>query len=597
MNKKTRILSSVMAMTCAFGACMSLGACGTTQKVDVTGTIIIEPFANSSFGINWIETMAKNWQEETGSQYKVLVKKNSTNLSGTQMEGIEVSNTDIFFGSDAMYNTGFYKGYFEDLSDMLEVKPDGESGKTIREKIYNWDKWRKVSSIVKYNKPAGEVEDPYASEYFTYEGTYMLPYSTTITGFMYDHDLFLDNGLMAYAEVSNEVKSALTAQGITYEEKEDDFGDTMLYFVSATGDVNLEAGDPILTAGKDGKYGTYDDGQPQTMEELHTLFSMIMAKGQKPLLYCDTAEYVTNLFLSYLFQKNGVDTYNAYVSFDTDGKEVKLMDGTSTAINFTNGYLTYSIEGVEEAAEFVKKYFIDGSSSTRYFNTTTTVGDVRDEFVTNTSKKKLQMIVEGDWFVKGATDILYENNRDPKTVDYRFMLLPAIEGQAGIDGEGNGSVLTAPETGGIVVRKQPESNPNKLAAIKSFLTYMLKNDTLSWINATTGMTLNYHYDITKEDAKVMTRFSKTCSEIFHDTENIATYPYSVDKLSTPIRYTANGMGGYTIMYYGNNDAVSLITALKGGNKPSKIAELVASTATKTVWDGYLKDMEAMLGVK
>ena len=78
------------------------------------------------------------------------------------------------------------------------------------------------------------------------------------------------------------------------------------------------------------------------------------------------------------------------------------------------------------------------------------------------------MVVEGDWFVTGARDILKQNNKNPDTVDYRIMLLPDIDGQVGIDGNGHGSVLTSPETGGIVVKKQPSNNPEKLAAIKSF---------------------------------------------------------------------------------------------------------------------------------
>lgn len=179
MKKRTKILCGLMALAVALA---SFVGCGK-QQVDLTGTIVIEPFANSSFGLNWIENLGKKWQEDTGNQFKILVKKNSTNLSITQLEGIEVSNTDIYFGSEAMYNSGFYKGYFENLSDLLDQKPDGESGLTVREKVYDWEKWNRVSSIVKYNKPTETVADPYAAEYFSYEGCYMLPYSRRLRAF------------------------------------------------------------------------------------------------------------------------------------------------------------------------------------------------------------------------------------------------------------------------------------------------------------------------------------------------------------------------------------------------------------------------------
>ena len=593
MKRSIKILCS--ALLAAVTACGALTGCNKkNNKVDVTGTIVVEPFANSSFGINWIEKMAANWQEETGSKFKVLVKKNSTILSGDQLQTYEVSNTDIYFGAECMYNAGFYKGYFEDLTEFLEEKPDGENGMTIREKIFDSEKWKKISGIAKYNKPAAGTKNPYDSQYFTYEGCYMLPYSTTMTGMLYDHDLFVNAGLMAYAENTNEVKSALTAQGITYEV--DDVED-LLIFKSSTSRTNYEVGDAILTAGKDGKYGTYDDGQPQTMAELATLLNKIMAKGYKPFLYADADEYVTNLFYSYVIQKDGLDTYNGLISFDSKGKEIKLNDGSKTAITFDNGYKAYSAAGIEEALEFVKKYFIDGNAGSRYYNTTANVSDVRDEFVTNTSRKQLQMVVEGDWFVTGARDILYENNRNPDTVDYRMMLLPYIEGQAGIDGSGRGTVVTSPETGGIVVRKQPEDNPEKLAAIKSFLKYMLKNDTLSWITETTGMLLNYNYTISEEKFAKLPKFTQNCYEMFHDTDNVLVCAYAIDKMSSPIRYTANGIDNQQLISFGSNVAQSVTAALKGGSSARQMRDIVANTYSASQWKGFLNDMESALGTK
>ena len=592
MKKSVKILCS--ALLAAVTACGALTGCKKNNKVDVTGTIIVEPFANSSFGINWIEKMAANWQEETGSKFKVLVKKNSTILSGDQLQTYEVSNTDIYFGAECMYNTGFYKGYFEDLTDFLEEKPDGENGMTIREKIFDSEKWKKISGIAKYNKPAAGTKNPYDSQYFTYEGCYMLPYSTTMTGMLYDHDLFVNAGLMAYAENTDAVKAELTAQGITYEV--DDIDD-LLIFKSSTSKTNYDAGDAILTAGKDGKYGTYDDGQPQTMAELATLLNKIMAKGYKPFLYADADEYVTNLFYSYVIQKDGIETYNALISFDSEGKEIKLNDGTKTAVTFDNGYKSYSAAGIEEALEFIKKYFIDGNAGSCYYNTTANVSDVRDEFVTNTSRKQLQMIVEGDWFVTGARDILYENNRNPDTVDYRMMLLPYIEGQAGIDDNGHGSVVTSPETGGIVVRKQPKDNPEKLAAIKSFLKYMLKNDTLSWITETTGMLLNYNYTISDEKFASLPKFTQNCYSIFNDTKNVRVCSYAVDKISSPIRYTANGIDNQQLISFGSKDSQSVTAALKGGATARQMRDIISNTYSASQWKGFLNDMESALGTK
>ena len=76
MNKKLKLCSALLA---AVTACGVLAGCkGKKTKVDVTGTIIIEPFANSSFGISWIEKMAafRNAIRKYGSiEYRYLFRR------------------------------------------------------------------------------------------------------------------------------------------------------------------------------------------------------------------------------------------------------------------------------------------------------------------------------------------------------------------------------------------------------------------------------------------------------------------------------------------------------------------------------------------
>ena len=205
------------------------------------------------------------------------------------------------------------------------------------------------------------------------------------------------------------------------------------------------------------------------------------------------------------------------------------------------------------------------------------------------------MVVEGDWFVTGARDIIKENGRNPDTVDYRFMLLPDITGQKGIEGNAHGSVVTSPETGGIVVRKQSAENKEKLNAIKSFLKYMLKNDTLSWITENTGMLLNYNYTISDEAFGKLPKFTQNCYEIYNDKDNVALYSYSIDKMSSPIRYTANGIDKGYLVTFGNKDSYSITSSLKGGTSAAKLADIVANSYSQNTWKGFLSDMETALG--
>ena len=112
------------------------------------------------------------------------------------------------------------------------------------------------------------------------------------------------------------------------------------------------------------------------------------------------------------------------------------------------------------------------------------------------------------------------------------MLLPNIDGQLGIDGEGNGSVMAGIENGGLLVRKQTDSN--KLAAIKSFIAYTLSNDALSDTTASCGLVRNYKYTMTDSQLASMTPFQRTCYSIFTDTDNVKVLTARADRGRNPI---------------------------------------------------------------
>ncbi len=124
---------------------------------------------------------------------------------------------------------------------------------------------------------------------------------------------------------------------------------------------------------------------------------------------------------------------------------------------------------------------------------------------------------------------------------------------------------------------------------------MLKNDTLSWITENTGMLLNYNYTISEDKFAKLPKFTQTCYSIFNDYENIAVYTYAIDKMSSPIRYTANGIDKGYLVTFGNSDSYSITSSLKGGASAAKIAEIVANSYSASVWKGFLQDMETALG--
>ena len=117
----------------------------------------------------------------------------------------------------------------------------------IKEKISDWNTWQQVGAKAVYDK---------ATDTFSSEGMYMLPYTVTISGLIFDYDSFVEKGLLTKAENTDAVKAELTAQGISYHVSGRD-----LVFDSSTSASNYASGETIMRAGKDGKYG-HDGSEP-----------------------------------------------------------------------------------------------------------------------------------------------------------------------------------------------------------------------------------------------------------------------------------------------------------------------------------------------
>lgn len=573
--KKWFALVSIVAL-CVI-SCVSLVACN--KKIDTQYTIIIEPFSGSGFGYQWIKDLANEWSAKNGT-YKIIVKENSTALSGTQLDQIASNNTntDVYFGAEPSYSSGFYKGYFEDLSDLLAVSPDN-NGVTIQDKIIDFETWQKVAGKLSYDS---------TTDSFTTSGCYMLPYSVTMVGMVYDHDLWVEKNYVNFAENNAEVKAQLAAQGITYQAS-----GKRLVFVSSTGTTNYSQGDYILTAGKDGKYGTYDDGQPQTMDEFVTLLNRIVAANGKGFIYSSMQEYASSLTLSYLVQYAGLNAYSALSTFNSNGNEIALADGTNVAIDWTNGYLAYSMNGIADAVNFTNDYF---GPSSKYCTRGNYVSDAQDKFINGGLGNSTYnaMIVEGNWFEFEAAESLKSAGKQQAgkgygQVDYRYLLMPDIDGQKGIDGNGHGSVFAAPETGAIVVRKQ--QYPEKLAAIKDFLAYTLTDKALSETTAKTGLIRGYKYSLTDAQLANMTPFQRTSYQIYQDTANVKVLTYATDRLTTPFAYAANGFYD-GILPVGTT--ASVVDALRNGQSVETIISKIQNNYSKNTWEGFLSGIKNSL---
>ena len=292
---------------------------------------------NGGHGVAWAEKAAADFNE-TSDYYKIEIvpeKSGGADIIADVESGSP--SASAYFSCDVQFQQAIYQDLFADLSSVLEKKVDGEDGLTVGAKMKNRDLWMTAASK-------------------NGSGCYMLPYSDSFMGLVYDHDLFVDKQWLNFAENSDPVKNDLTEQGIEYREQ----GNRLIF---VNGEVNsyYEENDFILTAGKDDTYGTYDDGQPETIEEWGNMLNKISIRdGEKAFIWSGkNATYLDEIFAAVFAQYVGKDAFDTYFDFDSDGKTVLMADGSEKIITVDNGSDVYKMKGIRETFDFMNTYFIN----------------------------------------------------------------------------------------------------------------------------------------------------------------------------------------------------------------------------------------------
>jgi hypothetical protein len=150
------------------------------------------------------------------------------------------------------------------------------------------------------------------------------------------------------------------------------------------------------------------------------------------------------------------------------------------------------------------------------------------------------MLVDGAWWENEARamfDALEESGETDRGYgkrDYRYMLLPELEGQKGIDGQGNGSVLAIQNSGTVMVPKTEDKE--KLAAVKDFIAYTMSDENLRKFTVQTGVINPYYYELTAEDRENMTPLANATWDIYHDTENIGLVRPTLLQATVAVRF-------------------------------------------------------------
>lgn len=527
-------------------------------------------------GTKWITDEANKYNE-TLEEYQIYIQDEKREASYIIDEVNAASGVaSAYFTVDIAFQELINTDKLVDLTSILNTTLEGENEK-IGDKLTNKESWLKLASK-------------------NGSGCYLLPYCDSIGGLVFDYGDFVEKGWLNFADGNDSsVTAALEVQGIVYENN----GGKLVY--KSGGSVNYSSGDRILTAGKDGKYGTYDDGQPQTIAEWDRMLGKIKSTANcYPFIWPNKFENYTGMVQNAVFaQLAGVDGAENYFAFDSKGKEVEMHDGTKKVITVENGYEYFGMKEIYDTISFMATYFSsDNANPAVKENTNHT--DVQKRYlfapVSNGKIAESAMICEGIWWENEAKKGVFpqvekqDADRGFGKRDYRFMLLPYMEGQRGIDGNGKGSVLAGQDTGSFFVVK--EKDTKKTEILLDFLVRTLSDECLEKFTSETGIIRAYDYEISAENFAKMTPFAKTVWNIYRDTENIAIVRPFQDRVKEPIVYaTTAGLEGVVFPY---NDAGKImgsdkvaVSWLSAGRSVDQIFKMVSGAFNQTSWTKLL----------
>lgn len=480
MKKKILVVVIVICMLLTF-----VCGCNPGDGYDPNRTQIFVSVYSGGYGHAWIETLATEFNASQ-EEFEVVIKTNK-DLSDRIIPALQAgtSEYDLYLTSNMPINDLIGMELAADISDVYDKDVDG-NGTTIRQKIKDQE------FLTAYSDEAGKI--------------YMVPFADSLAGFIYDHDLFMEKGLYNYQ-----------ADGVT------------------------------LTVGKDGVAGTYDDGQPTNLTEWQDMIDRIAVLGIEPFIVTGQFknEYTQPIFEAAWAQYDGPSQYDLIYTYN--GTYTAPSTGVQTTITPATGYLTMDMEGKMKALEFLKTYLANLSyqhpaiESTSYSHE-----DTQGLFITGYQKASANpesaLLCDGVWWENEARN--YFNNLSNMGVtdrgfgkrEYRFMLLPAFDGQKGIDGTGKGSVLATNDHSNMFVKAQ--SDADRVRGAKDFLAYTLTDEALRMCTSTTGAIRPFKYQLSSEELANVTPFVKNALELYNDTDNIAIVRPIISHQKTPINYIA-----------------------------------------------------------
>ena len=486
-------------------AASTLTACGKKTppkgEVDNTKTQLYVNTYDGGTGDNWLNTLARKFEEEykdhpfvdgkVGVQVHVDASRNNTSAglaANMKNSDYSVSIAEEFYYSQCMAGDLLY-----DITDLLDDELTDGSG-TIADKLYQEQK-----------------------DYLTaYNGNYhALPWLAVFNGFTYDAALFEENGLWFADTTGYKPRTDSSYTGTAY-----------------TGRGFVTPQNQKKSPGPDGKYGTLDDGLPSSYEEWFYLFDyMVKNKGIDPIIYTGASAYYMNYtWQSLLMAWAGKDEMATHFTFDSNGKDVRVITGwngnepivESVKITKENGYLIKQQEALYYTLKFYKHlygntdYFYAGSASKSFTNLAAQTIFVESSL--NPNYTPIAMIAEGNYWYNEASAALTDSENiygaRAKNRDFRLMPMPGQELGTVNENQGKPTAISDAMNYTMVVNNNIKGNAEKEAVAKEFVKFCYRDDNLQTATSVGGIPIAVDYEMPENVYSSMPKYKQSLWDLY-----------------------------------------------------------------------------------
>ncbi len=565
MKKITKVLAFVVTGI----SCLSAFAgCGGDDgiKIDHTKTQLYLNNYDAGIGRTWVESIGAAFEKDFADYsfepdkkgVQVLYSHNRV-MSGVTLESSIASSPDnIFFTESLDYPSLVTKKLLYDVTDL--VKEGALTG---------------VDEAGNFTYESKTIESKLDADFASYlyrgeEGNksyYALPYYLPIKGMIFDRELwneqrfYLAKGVTPAELVVQAIENGgdVAAAKLAYQAEIDKLnaGQNSGYWTLANEEGKALVGDKEydlgLSAGPDGKYGSYDDGMPATVDEFYLLMEHIYKSNVTPIVYGGKvpayADMLTNLvWINY----EGKENLRTYYSLHGDVDELVVLnaDGTVKKENgeivtepYTfnggrnDGYEVQRMAGKYYALQFAEKVATSNWLHGSCDDTAISHIAAQSKFLTSClgSNKRIATLIDGAWWQQESSETFEimsgSNSKYSKANrDFGLLMAPNVNVDKLQERKVNDikNVAIMQNDAFCVINGNLKEGSPQLAVSKAFFSYMNSDKMLNLFTEITSMYRAMNYTVDEGTYARMSKYAKDLTEFMSETTVV--YPYTTNEL-------------------------------------------------------------------